>query len=99
MSLSYITMPSVEVPHFNGTNFVLWKSHISSYLCEINPQVLWVVDVGFSHALKDCSKTQAQEKCLYLKAHASKALSSVLSVQVEDMIEMEYGLLESANLL
>jgi hypothetical protein len=22
MSLSYITMPSVEVPRFNGTNFV-----------------------------------------------------------------------------
>jgi hypothetical protein len=40
-----------------------------------------------------------KEKCLYLKAHASKALSSVLSVQVEDMIEMEHGLLESANLL
>jgi hypothetical protein len=72
---------------------------MSSYLCEMNPQVWWMVDVGFFHALEDCSQTQAQEKCLYLEAHASKALSSALSIEVEDIIEMEYGLLESANLL
>jgi hypothetical protein len=40
-----------------------------------------------------------QDKCLYLEAHASNALSCALSAEVEDMIEMEYGLLESANIL
>jgi hypothetical protein len=40
-----------------------------------------------------------QDKCLYLEAHASNALSCALSAEVEDMIEMEYGLLESARLL
>jgi hypothetical protein len=72
---------------------------MSFYLCEMNHQVWWMVDIDFSHALEDCPQTQAQEKCLYLKAHAFKALSSVLSVEVEDMIEMEYDFLESANFL
>jgi hypothetical protein len=58
MFLPCITMPSVEVPHFNGTNFVLWKSQMSSYLREMNPQVWWMVDVGLSHALEDCPQTQ-----------------------------------------
>jgi hypothetical protein len=47
-----------------------------------------MVDVSFSHALEDCSKTQAQEKCLYLEAHASKDLSSALSAEIEDMIKI-----------
>jgi hypothetical protein len=58
-----------------------------------------MVDVGFSHALEDCPQTRAQEKCLYLKVHISKTLSSALSALIDDIIEMEYGLLESANLL
>jgi hypothetical protein len=53
MSLSCITVSSVEV-HFDGTNFVSWKSQISSNLHEMNPQVWWMVDVGISHTLKDC---------------------------------------------
>jgi hypothetical protein len=99
MSLPCITMPSVDVPHFDGTNFVSWKSQMSSYLCEMNPQVWWMVDVDFSYALEDCPKIQAQEKCLYLEAHASNALSSALSAEIKDKIEMEYGLFERANLL
>jgi hypothetical protein len=58
-----------------------------------------MIDVDFSHALEDCPQTQAQEKYLYLKVHASKTLSSSLSTEVEDMIKMEYDLLKSANLL
>jgi hypothetical protein len=54
MSLPCITIPSVEVPHFDGTGFVLWKSQMSTYLSEMNPQVWWMVDVGISHALEDC---------------------------------------------
>jgi hypothetical protein len=99
MSLACITMSLVEVPIFDGTNFVSWKSQMSSYLREMNPQVWWIVDVGFSHALEDYPQTQVQEKCLYLEAHTSKALSSDLSAEVKDMIEMELDLLESANRL
>jgi hypothetical protein len=58
-----------------------------------------MVDIVFSHALEDCTQTQAQEKCLYLEAHASKSLSSALSAEVKDKIKMEYGFLERANLL
>jgi predicted MarR family transcription regulator len=47
------------------------------------------------NALEDCPQTQEQDKCLYIKMHASKVLSSALSVEVEDMIETEYGLVES----
>jgi hypothetical protein len=39
------------------------------------------------------------KKCLYLEAHASNTLSSVLSIEIEEEIEMLYGLLERANLL
>jgi hypothetical protein len=51
MSLHIIAMPSFEVLYFNGTNFVSWKSQMSSYLCEMNSKVWWMIDVGFSHAL------------------------------------------------
>jgi hypothetical protein len=90
MSLPCITMPSVEVPYFDGTNFVSCKSQMSSYLRKMNPQDWWMVDIGFSHAMEDC---------LYLEAHASNALSNALNAEIEDIGEMEYGLLERANLL
>jgi hypothetical protein len=72
---------------------------MSSYLREMNPQVWWMIYVGLSHALEDCPQTQAQEKCLYPEAHASNALSSALSIEIKDKIEIKYGLLERANLL
>jgi hypothetical protein len=72
---------------------------MSSYLPEMNTQVWWMIDVGLSDALEDCSQTQAQKKFLYLKSHASNALSSALSEEIKDEIEMEYDLLERANLL
>jgi hypothetical protein len=49
--------------------------------------------------LEDYPQTQGQKKCLYLEAHASNALSSTLSAEIKDEIEMEYGWLERANLL
>jgi hypothetical protein len=58
-----------------------------------------MVDVGISHALEDCPQTLVQKKCLYLRAHASNALSSALSVEIKEEIEMKYVLLERANLL
>jgi hypothetical protein len=61
---------------------------MSSYLCEMNPQVWWMVEVDISHVLEDCPQTQAQKNCQYLKAHASNALSSALSVEIKDEIEM-----------
>jgi hypothetical protein len=72
---------------------------MSTYLCEMNPQVWWMVDVGLSHTLGDCPQTQAQKKCLYLKAHTSNALFSAFSTEIKDEIEMLYGLPERANLL
>jgi hypothetical protein len=99
MSLPCITVPLVEAPHFDGNDFVSWKSQMSPYLHEMNPQVWWMVDVGLSHALEDCPQTQAQKKCLYLKAHTSNGLSSALSAEIKDDIEIEYGWHERANLL
>jgi hypothetical protein len=58
-----------------------------------------MVDVGFSKSLEDCPQTHAQKKCLYFKVRTSNALSSALSAEIEDEIEMKYGLLERANLL
>jgi hypothetical protein len=72
---------------------------MSTYLREINPQVWWMVDVGLSHALENCSQTQAQKKCLYLEAHASNGLSSALSAEIKNEVKMEYGWPERVNLL
>jgi hypothetical protein len=58
-----------------------------------------MVDVHLSHALEDCPQTQAQKKCLYLEANASNDLSSVLSAEIKNEVEMEYGWPERANLL
>jgi hypothetical protein len=99
MSLPCIMMPSVKVPHFDGNDFMSWKSQMTTYLHEMNPQVWWMVDVCISHALEDCPQTQAQKKCLYLKAHASNGLSSAMSIEIKDEIEMEYGWHERANLI
>jgi hypothetical protein len=65
----------------------------------MNPQIWWMIDISLSHALEDCPQTQAQKKCLYLKAHASNVLSNALSTEIKNEIEMEYGWLERANLL
>jgi hypothetical protein len=54
MSLPCITIPLVEVPHFDGNDFVSRKSQMSSYLCEMNPRVWWMIDIGLSHTLEDC---------------------------------------------
>jgi hypothetical protein len=51
MSLPCITVPSVEVRHFDENDFVLWKSQISSYLREMNHQVWWMIDICLSHTL------------------------------------------------
>jgi hypothetical protein len=99
MLLPCIIIPSVEVPHFDGTNFVSWKYQMPSYLHKMNPQIWWMVDIGLSHTLKDYPQSQGQKKCLYLEVHVSNTLSSGLSVEIKDEIEMEYGLLERANLL
>jgi hypothetical protein len=58
-----------------------------------------MVDIGLSHTLEDCPQTEGQKKCLYLEAHASNDLSSALSAEIKDEIEMEYGWLKRANLL
>jgi hypothetical protein len=99
MSLPCITIPSVEVPHFEGMNFVSWKSQMFSYLRKMNPQVWWMLDVCLSYALEDCPQTQGQKKWLYLEAHASNALSSAFNAEIKDAIKIEYGLLKRATLL
>jgi hypothetical protein len=58
-----------------------------------------MVDVGISHVLEDCSQTQAQKKCIYLKAHASNGLSSAFSAEIKYEIKIEYGWRERANRL
>jgi hypothetical protein len=70
---------------------VSWKSQMSSYLREMNHQVWWTIDICLSHTLEDCPQTQGQKKCLYLEVHAYNALSSALSAEIKDEIEMKYG--------
>jgi hypothetical protein len=43
--------------------------------------------------------SNTSKKCIYLEVHASNALSSALSAEIKDNIEIEHGLLERANLL
>jgi hypothetical protein len=81
----------MEVSHFDGNDFVSWKSQMSTYLYEMNPQIWWMIDVVISHVLEDCPQTQAQKKYLYLEAHTSNGLSSALSTGIKDEIEIEYG--------
>jgi hypothetical protein len=49
--------------------------------------------------LEDCPQTQGKKKYLYLEAHAFNILSSALSAEIKDNIEMEYSWLERINLL
>ena len=99
MSLPTIANPSFELPRSDGVIFDSWKNVMSSYLRAMSPQIWWIVDIGFSHDLGDHPPTKAQEKCLYLEAHAFNALSSALSVEVEDVILKKYGHLKGAHLI
>jgi hypothetical protein len=83
MSLTCITISSVEVPHFDGNDFVSCKSQMYSHLREMNPQVWWMVDIRFSHILEDYPQTQGQNKCIYLEVHAFNTLSSALSAEIK----------------
>jgi hypothetical protein len=72
---------------------------MSSYLHEMNHQVWWMVDISISHALEDWPQTKSQKKCLYLKAYTYNVLSSVLSTEIKNEVEMEYGWPKRANFL
>ena len=62
----------VECPHiFDGTHFTSWKDWMMNNFKFISPQLLWIVDVGFSFALDKKNATQAQRKCLYLDCQAT----------------------------
>jgi hypothetical protein len=63
---------------------------MSSYLHEMNTQVWCMVDICLYHTLENCPQIQGQKKCLDLEAHASNILSSALSAEIKDEIEMEY---------
>jgi hypothetical protein len=67
MSHPCITIPSVEVPHFDKTDFVSWKSQISTYLREMNTQVWWMVDVGRSNAWRIALKHQRKRNAYISK--------------------------------
>jgi hypothetical protein len=54
--------------------------------------------MSFSY-LRGLSLNTRAKKCLYLEAHASNGLSSALSAEIKDEIEMEYSWLERVNLL
>jgi hypothetical protein len=61
MSLPCITIPSVEVPYFDGNDVVSRKSQMYSYLREMNPQFWWIVDIDISHTLEDYPQIQGQK--------------------------------------
>jgi hypothetical protein len=84
--------------HGNLKCLHIYVKHKDSSVLSIS-QVWWIVDIDISHTLEDCPQTQGQKKCLYLEAYASNVLSSALSVEIKDEIEMEYDWLERSNLL
>ena len=62
----------VECPYtFDGTHFAWWKNWMTYNFKFISPQIWWIVDVGFSHAIDRKDATQAQKKCLHLNCQAT----------------------------
>jgi hypothetical protein len=49
--------------------------------------------------LRRLPSNSSAKKCLYLEAHASNDLSSALSAEIKNEVEMEYDWPERANLL
>jgi hypothetical protein len=65
----------VECPDiFDGTHFAQWKNWMICNFKFICPQMWWIVDVGFSHAIDENNATQAQEKCLHLDCQATNII-------------------------
>ena len=64
--------PDVDCPHiFDGTHFAPWKNWMTCNFKFISPQMWWIVDVGFSHALDKKNATKAQKKCLHIDCQAT----------------------------
>ena len=53
----------------------------------ISPQIWWIVDVGFSHALDEKNATKAQKKCLHLDCQATNIFYQSLSDKIFDIWE------------
>jgi hypothetical protein len=47
---------------FDGTHFVCCRNWLTCNFKFISPQMWWIVDVGFSHAIDRKDATQAQKK-------------------------------------
>ena len=62
----------VECPHiFEGTHFARWRNWMTCNVKFISPQMWWIIDVGFPHAIDRKDATQAQKKCLHLDCQAT----------------------------
>ena len=56
---------------FDGIHFARWKNWMTCNFKFIFPQMWWIVDVGFSHALDEKNATKVQKKCLHLDCQAT----------------------------
>jgi hypothetical protein len=73
----------VECPYtFDGTHFIWWRSWMICNFKFISPQMWWIVDVGFSHALDEKNATQVQKKYLHLDCQATNIFYQSLSDKI-----------------
>ena len=73
----------VDCPQiFDGTHFAQWKNWMTCNFKFISPQMWWIIDVSFSHALDEKNATKAQKKCLHLDCQATNIFYQSLSDKI-----------------
>jgi hypothetical protein len=84
----------VECPYtFDGTHFAWWRNWLTCNFKFISPQMWWIIDVVFSHAIERKDATQGQKKCLHLDCQAT----NIFFQSMDDSIFSEIMDLMSAH--
>ena len=63
----------------------------------ISPQIWWIVDVSFSHAIDRKDATQAQRKCLHLNCQATNIFYQSMKDNIFGEISMVQDMSETTS--
>ena len=71
---------------FDGANFNVWKTHMLSHLRVLDPNIEFILNIGFSPPKDYKSTTLEDDKNLYLDALASNEFCKFVRVVVFESI-------------
>ena len=75
---SFINVPTAKLPHFDGTNFAMWKNLMGAYLIGLHPGIWEVVCNGFEPPVDPKNPTIDEMRIIHLNGQATSVLLNAL---------------------